>query len=253
MPGYELSVASSGSPAAPLLVLLHGAGMGRWMWQPQMEPLGRAYRTLAPDLPGLGGSVASGPFSIAGAADAVIALIREQGQGAADVCGLSLGAIVALEMALRAPNVVRSLVLSGGQVHPNSVLMAVERTILALLPASALEKPPALLNKRYPDLAQAATDDMRATGKHRLLDLIGELGKIDYRQRLGEVRMPTIVLCGGRDRANLPAARMLARGIPHARLLIVSGVGHVWNLEAPDLFTDTLLTFLRQVEDAQAS
>ena len=54
----------------------------------------------------------------------------------------------------------------------------------------------------------------------------------------------TLVLCGSRDRVNLPAARRLAAEIPHARLLVVSGAGHEWNARDPARFTAVLGEFL---------
>jgi 3-oxoadipate enol-lactonase len=238
----------SGSPARPMLVLLHGLGMSRWMWQPQMVPLGEYYYTLAPDLPGVSGSAATSPFSVATAADAVIALIRQQGYQGAHVCGLSLGAVIALEVALRAPDLTSSLVLSGGQVHPNSLVMALQHSALARASERQFLKPPALLVRKYPDLVETAVDDLRTVGKQRLLDALDALGRIDYRQRLHDISAPTLVLCGSRDWPNRRAARALRRAIPRAKLRIVGGVGHVWNLEEPDRFTRTLLEFLQELD-----
>ena len=240
--------AHSGSPARPLLVLLHGLGMSRWMWQPQMIPLGEYYYTLAPDLPGISGSAATSPFSVATAADAVIALIRQQGYQGAHVCGLSLGAVIALEVALRAPDLTTSLVLSGGQIHPNSLVMALQRNALARASERQFLKPPTLLVKKYPELVKTAVDDLRTVGKQRLLDALDALGRIDYRQRLHDVSAPTLVLCGSRDWPNRRAAHTLSRAIPEAKLRIVGGVGHVWNLEEPDHFTRMLLEFLQGID-----
>lgn len=58
-------------------------------------------------------------------------------------------------------------------------------------------------------------------------------------------RQTTLVLCGDRDRVNLPAARSLAAGIPHARLAVIPGAGHLWNLTEPDVFSATVGDFFR--------
>jgi pimeloyl-ACP methyl ester carboxylesterase len=219
--------------------------MAHWMWQPQMAPLGEHYATFAPDLPGISGSCASTPFTLTGAADAVIDLIHQLGYNCAHVCGLSLGAMVAVEIALRAPDLTASLILSGGQVHPQSLLMGVQRRALARASERDLMKPPALLVKRFPDLAPAATENMRALGKQRLLEAVDALSQVDFCHRLVDIAAPTLVLCGSRDWPNRRAARALARGIPQAKLRIVRGAGHVWNLERPALFTQILLEFLQ--------
>lgn len=247
----NLYAARSGSPGNPTLILLHGAGMSHWMWQPQMEALAHNFTVVAPDLPGIGGSAATGPFSIATAADAVIALIRQQGLHGAHLCGLSLGAVIALEVALRIPDLTKSLTLSGCQIHPNPFLLSLERAVMAHLPERTLFQVPTPIAQRYPEVARGSTEDVRTGGRRVLMSMVEDLGRIDYRARLREVSAPTLVLCGSRDRVNLPAARALGRGIPNATLRIVPGVGHVWNLERPDLFTKTLLDFLRQVEESK--
>jgi 3-oxoadipate enol-lactonase len=220
--------------------------MAHWMWKPQMAPLGERYSTFAPDLPGISGSCADTPFTLSGAADAVIDLIRQQGYDRAHMCGLSLGAMVAVEVALRAPDLTTSLILSGGQVHPKPLLMGVQRRALARASDRDLMKPPPLLVKQFPDLAPAATENMRALGKQRLLEAVDALSQVDFRHHLVDIAAHTLVLCGSRDWPNRRAARALARGIPHAELRIVRGVGHVWNLERPDLFTRILFEFLQR-------
>jgi 3-oxoadipate enol-lactonase len=211
-----------------------------------MAPLGERYATFAPDLPGVSGSCANTSFTLTRAADAVIDLIRRQGYDRAHICGLSLGAMVAVEIALRAPDLTASLILSGCQVHPQPLIMAVQRRALARASERDFLKPPTLLVKRFPDLAPAATENMRALGKQRLLEAVDAIGQVDFRHRLPDITAPTLVLCGSRDWPNRRAARALARGIPQAELRIVRTVGHVWNLERPDLFTRILLDFLQK-------
>jgi 3-oxoadipate enol-lactonase len=90
--------------------------------------------------------------------------------------------------------------------------------------------------------------DFRAIGKRTYQDTLRELAHIDLRDRLAQVKVPTLVLCGDRDRPNLPGARELAGGIGGAELRIVPDAGHLWNLEHPDLFTRTLSDFVDRVK-----
>lgn len=87
-----------------------------------------------------------------------------------------------------------------------------------------------------------ALDDLQA-GKAGLLAAVREAGRADLRRILGRVSVPTLVACGKRDRFNLKAAREIAATIKGARLNIVPGLGHVWNLEQPTLFSETLTEF----------
>jgi pimeloyl-ACP methyl ester carboxylesterase len=212
-----------------------------------MAPLAARYHVFAPDLPGFGRSAASGPFTLARGVDAVVEVIRRASAPAAHICGLSLGAMLAVEVALQQPRLVASLTLSGGQIHPNPLLMRVQSAVLARMSERALIAPPALLKRRYPELAPLAEADARATGKAGFLAAMSALSQVDTRKRLGAIAAPSLVLCGARDWANKPAARALARAIPGAELRTIPHAGHVWNLERPDLFNQILLEFLQRV------
>jgi pimeloyl-ACP methyl ester carboxylesterase len=62
----------------------------------------------------------------------------------------------------------------------------------------------------------------------------------------GTLELPTLVIAGGEDEAVLPAAKELEAHLPHARLVIVPGAGHVVNLVAADVFNAEVRSFLRQ-------
>jgi pimeloyl-ACP methyl ester carboxylesterase len=72
------------------------------------------------------------------------------------------------------------------------------------------------------------------------------LAELDLRPRLSRVSVPTLVSCGSKDRVNIPLSRELAAGIHHPELQIVSGATHLWNLQQPDAFNQTIATFLRR-------
>lgn len=229
----------------PGLVLLHGLGMGHRMWQPQLDAFGSRFHVLAPDLPGLAQSVGAGPFSIAGAAAAIGALIDEHHGRPAHVCGLSLGAMVGLALAIGHPERVESLVVSGAQVRPRRLLVATQISVMRLVPAQRLISSMASsLPGERPDSVDAALADLVATGKPRLLGAIRDAGSTDLRASLPLIQHRTLVLCGSRDRFNLGAARSIAALVPNSTLNIIPGVGHVWNLEAPERFNETLEGFL---------
>ena len=94
---------------APVL-FLHGLGMTRTGWDAQLEALAEGYRCVAWDMPGYGVSEPLVEFSLAAAADSAAMLIDRLG-GSAHVVGLSMGGMIALQLALRHPECVRSLSL----------------------------------------------------------------------------------------------------------------------------------------------
>ncbi len=109
---------SNGSPLrcageGPLLLLLHGLGSSSLDWQAQIERFSEHYRVVALDLRGHGQSMQEGPFDVATLAADVVNWLDEQPEPAW-VVGLSLGAMVALELALQLPHKVQGLVLVNG-------------------------------------------------------------------------------------------------------------------------------------------
>lgn len=106
-----LALRSAGE--GPLLLLLHGLGSSSLDWQAQIERFSEQYRVVALDLRGHGQSMQEGPFDVATLAADVVNWLDEQPEPAW-VVGLSLGAMVALELALQLPHKVQGLVLVNG-------------------------------------------------------------------------------------------------------------------------------------------
>jgi len=254
MSANPLKFVELGEPEQPTIILLHGVGLGHRMWQPQLSLLSERYHMLVPDLPGFGDSLASGPFTMKGAALAVADLLRLKSKKPAHICGLSLGAMVALQIYLEAPDLVNTLLLSGAQVHPNPLLMLIQRVIVSFvseekLRAGIVEIIPA----EYPEVITEVQNDVQRVGKSGLLDGMREVGNVNFRKYLADIKVPTLVMCGSKDAWNLKAAQELAIRIPNAKLQIIPGAGHVWNLEMPDVFNEMVLSFVESVASSQMS
>jgi 3-oxoadipate enol-lactonase len=253
-PSTRQGVLETGTSTQPTMVLIHGLGVGAWMWRPQLSLFGEGYHTLAPDLPGFSQADSKVPFSMERAAQSILDLIRTSGKGPAHICGLSLGAVVALQAYQTEPEMVASLILSGGQVHPGRARMAAQRAIVRLLPertiaGSMLPE----VRTRHPELQADARAFADQLSKRGILTAMRALGRSDFRPLLPGIGVPTLVLCGADDRANLPASRLMAAAIPHAELQIIPGVGHLWNLEKPGLFGHTTLDFLQGVDSRRSA
>ena len=197
------------------------------LWRTQAEALAATHHVVICELPGHG--AVPGPFSLDAATEAVADAI-DAAESPVVLCGISLGATVAALACLARPEGVRKLILSGGVAHPPPAL-AVQRAVAKVLPLSLLARIAAA--QQGPDGAA----DMRALGKPAYLTALRELARTDLRPRLREISAPTLVVCGERDRVNLPLSRELADGIANAELRIIPGAGHLWNLEQPDVFT----------------
>jgi len=110
--------------------------------------------------------------------------------------------------------------------------MTVQGAVFRVLPSKVWEK-------------QGARKDV-------MLSVMRAVSRADFSDRLDAVSSPTLVLCGGRDRPNLPAARALAAGIRGAELRIIPGAGHQSHTQAPEAFATLLGAFLTRVRAADA-
>jgi pimeloyl-ACP methyl ester carboxylesterase len=211
------------------VVLLHAMGASSRMWRGTRESLGDACRVVAPDLPGHGD--ATDRFTMAGAVRAVGALL---GDGPAYLVGASLGANVALEVALAEPDRVAGLLLAGAMVRVPRAALALQRAVTAVLPLAATSRVSAsVVGPPDPVDRAAFTADIRRAGKRTQADALRELAGRDLVPRLPTVTAPTLLCYGGTDRTNLPSAALLAEHLPNATLRILDGAGHLWPLQQP--------------------
>lgn len=208
------------------VAFLHGLGDRPESWAHQIASLPPGFTGLALDVFRPGAPGAPGEFSLARAGDDVVGELDRRGIERAHLCGLSLGAMIALQTAVDHPDRVTSLVLAAGQVKPPRLLMSAQLAVMRLLP------------ERVVSSGEAS--------KAQMLAVLRAVADTDLTGALASVRIPTLVLCGARDRANLPAARVLATGIPGARLRILEGAGHQANTQVPEAFSEALGAFLTE-------
>ncbi|MGN6170389.1 MAG: alpha/beta fold hydrolase [Solirubrobacteraceae bacterium] len=230
------------------VVLVHALGSSHRAWRAQVRALSDRYRVVAVDLPGHGD--AEGPFTLARAVESVHITIS-QGAGKSHVVGVSVGAVVALLACLEHPTEVTSLILSGGLAHPPWWLV-LQRVVARITPEPLVVRALAgMYSGGRAEHGDPAVEDLRWCGKRTYLGALRELASLDLRPRLGHVAVPTPVLCGSKDRANIPLSRELAAGIPSAELQIVPGATHLWNLQQPEKFNRTAAAFLERAASSE--
>jgi len=256
MPDAERSLHHTVHGAAgPPVLLLHGLGSCAADWAPQRSVLEARYRVIAVDLPGHGASpLPSGRLTIEGMAEAVAALGGAVTAEPAHVVGLSLGACVALRLALQAPARVRSLTLVNpfARVRPGGpadvARMARRLVLLGAAPMPALAAHVARGLFPWPEqraLYDAAVASLAATPRRGYAAAMRALARFDARGQLAAVRAPTLIVAGDRDRVvPLGAKLRLGAAIPGARVEVVPASGHATPYDQPEAFNRLLLEFL---------
>jgi pimeloyl-ACP methyl ester carboxylesterase len=251
----------------PTLLLVHGLG-GNWTaWLENLPALSREHRVLAIDLPGFGNSPPAGDgISIPGYARTIERFCERVGVQSMVVVGSSLGGWVAAELALRAPERVRALVLvDAAGIVPTRL----ERLkALSLMQSAALTAPLAprfrrsvssrrRLRKLALRYTVARPGDLAADLVYMALPTAPDPGFVPafvaarrswsdgWCDRLTEIECPTLIVWGARD-SMLPLrhAREFARRIRGSRLRVIEDAGHLPMLERPAAFNAAVLAFL---------
>lgn len=228
-----------GPADAAAIVFLHGGGLSGRMWQPQCERL-LQYRCIAPDLPEQGRSITIAPFLLANATRRVAELIQERvPSGRAHIVGLSLGGAVGLSLLRDYPARVDRLLVSGTAAGLGRVLAAIARAGTITFRLVGTERLIDASAKSFgipPRCVPMFREDLRLTSNAAFMrHTIAALQALELPPR---ATSPTLVVVGERESWTARrAARQLIRRMEGARGFQVPNVGHVWNLEAPDLFT----------------
>ena len=249
----------------PAVVFIHGIGGGARLWAPQMTSFSAAgYRPVAPDLPGYGERPAVDHMDFEGLAAGIEAEIARLGLPRPVLVGHSMGGMVAQTALRRRPNAYRAAVLactspafgSGtgefqkkfvadrlAPLEAGKTMADISRTVVA-----AMGPNPDIAGRALASAAIAATPER--TYRAAVHCLVG----FDERANLAAIRIPVLCLAGEHDLLAPPSGiERMARKIPHARYVCLSGVGHFANLEAPAAFDAVLFAFLAQVPELRSS
>ena len=197
-------------------ILLHGLGQTAQDWNEVV----RCMAGSAVECPEL--------FSVSGNECSYARILENLEQQYADaeeplrLCGLSLGAILALDFTIRHRKKVGALVCIGAQYKVPRLLLDVQTLLFRCMP-----------HRVFADMGMAREDILKLSRSMRNLDLT---------PRLKEIHCPVTIMCGEKDWANRKAAAKLQVLLPQAKLQILSGVGHEVNREAPQVLADMLLS-----------
>lgn len=245
------------------LILIRGLGSNADHWYAQVPDLSRHWRIIVFDNRGIArSSDPGGAFTVGDMVEDTMALMDGLDISRAHVLGLSMGGMIAQELALNYPQRLRGLILvvthCGGQYAVGAtkdVTDAIQRVTaensdearLAAMPfffapRTMKEQPQviqeyATVSMKYPASPEILTRQMQAISQHDTYD------------RLRQITSPTLVMTGTEDVLIPPEnSRILADSIPGAKLEVIPDGGHQVLIEAPQACNRAIIEFLQQVE-----
>jgi pimeloyl-ACP methyl ester carboxylesterase len=235
-------------PDRRTLVFVHGSGGDHTHWAQQVTPLEEAFNIAAVDLPGHGGSRGPGEQEVARYAEWVKNLLDGMGIVKPVLIGHSLGAAVCLSLVIGYDDAASAVVSVGGgatmTVNP-AILEGVKRDPAAVI-ALVVQFSIARANRER--LAGPLAEGLTRCNPEVLYGDFLACDRMDLRETLALIRIPTLIVCGAVDKMTPPAlSAALKDSIAGARLALIAGAGHFAMLENPEAFNRALKTFVRSL------
>jgi 3-oxoadipate enol-lactonase len=238
----------------PPLVLLHSLLSDRASFHAVVPQLSQSFRLIVPELPGFGGSQAvSG--GLADVADRMAEAVKDAAGGEDTiVLGNGYGGFVALQMAIRHPDVATKLVLAdcgaafsqaGREAFRNMAAASKAKGLSAITDVAMRRLFAPEFQAQHPELMRDRREAFLKTNPDVFQAACGALAELDLRPELGKVKVPVLVLVGEHDEATPPPmSHELAAGLANARLEIIPGCAHVPQLQSPGIFLGAIGDFL---------
>ena len=262
----RLALDIAGHQSGTLCLFLHGIGGGRGNWRGQLAAVAPYMHAAALDLRGYGDSaLGASPSTVDDYCADILRVMKECEASRLVVCGLSYGSWIATSFAMRRPELLAGLVLSGGCTGMSEAGVEERENFRKAreTPLNAGQTPADFAASVFKVIGgPSATDDMRkqliesmsaipaATYRDALQCFTNPLGTFDF----SRLTMPVLMMTGEFDRLASPTeihgvARRIteAKASPNVRFVVIPGAGHVCNVEAPETYNRVLLEFLRGV------
>ncbi len=246
--GQAVFYATRGQQGVPV-VFVHGAGGNHLIWNGQLSALADKARGYALDLPGHGRSALPGRTKVRDYADAVCRFLDALGLERAVIVGHSMGGATAQTLALEYPERVLGLGLVGTGARLKVLPAFIEGVLTDNRDTIHQVSEAEFGENADRNLKELNEQGMRECNPQVFHDDFVACNEFDVMGRLGEIKAPTLIVCGDQDRMT-PAkySQYLAAQIPGAELTIIPGAGHMVMLEKTDEVNRALLAFLQKVE-----
>jgi 3-oxoadipate enol-lactonase len=254
--GVRINVALSGNTSGPVVLLSHSLATSLDLWSPQLAALEPQFRILRYDTRGHGASDApQGAYTLAQLAEDAVAIMDVLDIEAAHWVGISMGGMIGQAVALNHAARLRSLVLcdTAAVVPPEAQTLWQQRIEkargegMAALADETLERwfTPPYLAKAPPDVRRIR-DMILSTPVPGFIGCSEAIRRLDFLDRLGDIRLPTLIMVGEQD-PGTPVANSEAihSRIKESHLEIIPSAAHLCNVEQTEAFNQKLLGFLQ--------
>jgi 3-oxoadipate enol-lactonase len=256
--GINVNYTLEGPASAPIITLSNSLASNLSMWDPQTSVLTSRYRVLRYDTRGHGGTDApAGPYSLDELTEDVRALLQALGITRTHFMGLSMGGMIGQIMALKHPQMLRSLVLCDTMSRVPTEAKPLWDDRIHVAEAQGMEP---LVE---PTLARWFTEPFRRKGSpvlERVRTMIRTtpargyagcchaIAALNLTDQLKAIALPTLIIVGEDDPATpVAASRVIHEQIKGSELVILKSAAHLANLEQPEAFNRAMMAFLPEV------
>lgn len=240
--------------AGPNVLLLHGVGLRAEAWGAQLDALASVARLTAPDMPGHGESpIGSTRAELSGYTEATLRVLDRLG-GSTVVVGHSMGAMIALDLAARAPRQVAGVVALNAIFERSAEATQAVATRAAALDGETPSDPTGTLRRWFGDTdppeCAACRTWLTATdpAAYKQAYTVFANSPIPRRDDLKTLTCPALFLTGELEPNSTPAmSRAMAELVPNGRAQIIKGAAHMMPMTHAAEVNAALSTFLNEV------
>ena len=204
-------------------ILVHGSGQKVTSWNETISYMKNDKEILCPNL----SSILNGKDANYTNLYASFVEYCNKIDGQINLCGLSLGGILALNYAIDFPENVNTLVLIGTPHKIPKIIFNIQNIIFKLLPKSVFD------NTEF--------------SKKDIFVLGNSMKKLNFNNRLQNIACPTLIICGKKDSMNIKSAHYLNENIKNAKIRIIENTGHVVNEESPEVLAKELNKYYKWI------
>lgn len=199
------------------LIFLHGLGQNPSSWNETLSFLPQCIKAYCSDLLNLCEDKAYEKIYLA------FENYVDNFSNPINLCGISLGAVLALNYTLNHADKVSSLVLIAPQYKMPKLLLRFQNIVFRIMPSTLLSKD--------------------GIAKQDIIQLTNSMRLLDFEQELRNVVCPTLIICGQKDTANIRAAKKMANLISNAKLYVIDKAGHEINVFASKKLANAMSLF----------